>query len=448
MRTGLPNQDSIGTYRDEARNRAIVVVSDGHGSARHFRSDTGSQLAVEAAISVLREVSLPLSEEEVRALSTPIVAAWRTSVRAHLAEHPFEAADWKHVPDAEREQVKVAVTENPVVAYGATLLTALADGANLLFLQLGDGDILCISSDGAVTRPMHEDSRLIANQTTSLCQNEAPENFRHAQIHADEDTLPELILLSSDGYSNSFSTDADFLQVGSDYLNLLRQFGAEKVVAQLAHILSEASRKGSGDDITLGMLDRLGGPVAADAPPEVDAKKQSQPKPESQAKSEAKSQPQSQPAAPNPVQLDETVPRLQRKIHGYRIALVAAILIAASGIALAYWRPPMVAALFPRAGGRRSPALRLPGGARVALKAGTVLSAEQLQLDAPYEGPVLEVASSDAGLILRNRSGKAWRAAGPGGVESPHSLGARDSVPAVIGERVFFGAVQLLIVSD
>jgi hypothetical protein len=177
LRTGLPNQDSIGTWWDEPRSRAIVVVSDGHGSARHFRSDTGSRLAVEAAMSVLREVSLPLSEAEAHALSSPIVLAWRTSVKAHLAEHPFEAADWQHVPDAELEQVQAALAENPVVAYGATLLTVLAAGADLLFLQLGDGDILCVGDDGTATRPMNEDSRLIANQTTSLCQNEAPERW-------------------------------------------------------------------------------------------------------------------------------------------------------------------------------------------------------------------------------------------------------------------------------
>jgi len=432
LRSGLPNQDSLGTWWDEPRGRAVVVVSDGHGSARHFRSDTGSRLAVEAAMSVLREMPLPVSEAEARALGGPIVEAWRASVQAHLAVHPFEAADWRHVPDAEREQVQAAVAENPVVAYGATLLAVLASGADLLFLQLGDGDILCVGNDGTAARPMNEDSRLIANQTTSLCQSEASENFRYAQIHADGDTLPVLILLSSDGYSNSFSTDADFLQVGSDYLNLLRQFGAEKVEAQLEHILSEASRKGSGDDITLGMLERLGGPVAAGPPPAAE----SQPEPQAQAGN-------SPPAVP----VEGTAPRRQRVIHGYRAALITAILLVAAGIALAWWRPPAVAALFHGGAGHGAPVLRLPGGERVALKAGTVLSAEQLRLKPPFEGPVLEVASSDAGLVLRNRSGREWRAAGPNGAE-PRSVGVRDSVPARNGERVFFGAVQLLIVSD
>ena len=127
-------------------------------------------------------------------MGRPIVETWREHVKSHLAEHPFAAADWEHVPDAEREDVEAAVADNPVVAYGATLLAVLAAGPDLLFLQLGDGDILCVADDGAATRPMTEDSRLIANQTTSLCQNEAPENFRYAQIHADGPSLPKLIL--------------------------------------------------------------------------------------------------------------------------------------------------------------------------------------------------------------------------------------------------------------
>jgi len=310
------------------------------------------------------------------------------------------------------------------------LLAAVAVGPDLLFLQLGDGDILCVHDDGATSRPMKEDSRLIANQTTSLCQNEAPENFRYAQIHADGGPSATLILLSSDGYSNSFSSDEDFLQVGSDYLELLRQFGAEKVLAQLEHILSEASRKGSGDDITLGMLQRTAGAVEA-------AVEQPAMTPQSQPRSE----PQPEPPGGG------SAPRREPMLHTSKLALVALILLAAAGIALACWRPPAVAALFRSMAGHRAPALRLPGGEQVALKAGTVLSAAQLRLKPPFDGPVLEVVSSNQGLLLRNRSGREWSAAGPKGAE-PRQIGIRDSVPARNGERVFFGEVQLVVVSD
>jgi len=502
LRSGLPNQDSLGAWSGESGGRAVVVVSDGHGSARHFRSDTGSRLGVDAAMSVLRGMALPIGEAEARALGRPIVETWREHVKSHLAEHPFAAADWEHVPDAEREDVEAAVADNPVVAYGATLLAVLAAGPDLLFLQLGDGDILCVADDGATTRPMTEDSRLIANQTTSLCQNEAPENFRYAQIHADGPSLPKLILLSSDGYSNSFTSDDDFLQVGADYLKLMLQFGAEKVEAQLEHILSEASRKGSGDDITLGILERLGDAVEVPAPEPAVASQRSKPtselrpkdvgtapappvtsrsKPASGLRSKdigtapapaatSRSKPRSalQPqaldggTAPEPVGTSQsrpgsalqpqaldggTAPRLQSVLHKYKVPLVALILLAAAGIALAYWRPPAIAALFRSAARRRGPALRLPGGEQVPLKAGTVLSAAQLRLEPPFDGPVLEVASSEKGLILRNRSGREWSAAGPDGADA-RKIGIHDSIPARNGERVILGAVQLVVVSD
>ena len=55
-RSGLPNQDAI-LWRPEtgAGPLLIVAVSDGHGSAKYFRSHEGSRLAVETATSVLQD---------------------------------------------------------------------------------------------------------------------------------------------------------------------------------------------------------------------------------------------------------------------------------------------------------------------------------------------------------------------------------------------------------
>ncbi|HEX3746243.1 MAG TPA: PP2C family serine/threonine-protein phosphatase [Bryobacteraceae bacterium] len=468
FRSGLPNQDSLGIWSDDSHSRAIVVVSDGHGSARHFRSDQGSHLATEAAISVLKGVSFPISEDEARALSRPIVDAWRTAVKAHLAEHPFVNADYQHVPAGEREQVDAAIAENPVVAYGATLLATLATDTDLLFLQLGDGDILCIGNEGATTRPMKEDGRLIANQTTSLCQNEAPDNFRVALLHAADTPLPVLILMSSDGYSNSFHTDEDFLQVGTDYLALLRQYGADKVEAQLEHILSEASRQGSGDDITLGMLERTAGATPAVVAP-------TRPAVAEPAVTSKSAPPQSQPVAtaraPLPVIGKGTAAgdgeqRLRRNLMTYRVALAAVILLAAAGIALAWYRPPQLVNLFHKAApeqpasaktapAKTAPApvaarpvlaLQLPDGEHVTLKTG-ILNATQLRLKPPYHGAVLEVESEGQDLLLRNRSGKEWSAAGPED-DKPHSLDIHETVPVRKGQRVFLGAVALLVIPD
>jgi len=125
----------------------------------------------------------------------------------------------------------------------------------ILYLQLGDGDILTVSERGEVTRPLPDDTRLFADQTTSLCIPEAWRDFR-IRFQGLTGAPPALILLSTDGYANSFVNEAAFLQVGGDIWDLLRAQGLEQVQASLVGWLTEASEKGSGDDITLALLCR------------------------------------------------------------------------------------------------------------------------------------------------------------------------------------------------
>ncbi len=127
-----------------------------------------------------------------------------------------------------------------------------------LVVQVGDGDVLFVADDGKVTRPVPGDSRLLAGETTSLSAAAAARDFRSALIPL-RDGAPALILVSTDGYANSFADDAGFLQVGSDLLNILRAQGLDEVTANLDGWLAEASEQGSGDDVTLGLLYRCHG---------------------------------------------------------------------------------------------------------------------------------------------------------------------------------------------
>jgi hypothetical protein len=148
------------------------------------------------------------------------------------------------------------VAGNPLLAYGATSLTVAVEESFVLYLQLGDGEILNVSATGEVTRALPEDERLFANETTSLCTRDAEKNFRvRLQTLAGEP--PALILLSTDGYVNSFSDSAGFLKVGSDLLEMLRADGFDPINASLKGWLEEATRSGSGDDCTLGLICRM-----------------------------------------------------------------------------------------------------------------------------------------------------------------------------------------------
>jgi serine/threonine protein phosphatase PrpC len=265
LRTGLPNQDNWKTWLDQdgGAASAVLAVADGHGSHRHFRSHLGSQFAVATAVSLLRDFVKTTSDAEADGLEKAatkdmprlLVDGWHAAVTAHFEKNPFTEAELKTVADTEGEEAKQQVSRNPGLAYGATLLAVTATQNWILYLQLGDGDILTVNETGETSRPLPEDSRLMANQTTSLCQPEAWNDFR-ARLVKDVGTPPALVLLSTDGYSNSFRSEEDFLLIGRDYLEMIRERGVEPMKEELPAILEEASKKGSGDDITLGILRR------------------------------------------------------------------------------------------------------------------------------------------------------------------------------------------------
>jgi hypothetical protein len=143
------------------------------------------------------------------------------------------------------------LTRRPEVAYGSTLLAVAATARWIAYLQLGDGDILAVDEKGTTSRPVPGDPKLIGNRTSSLCQEDAAGQLR-VRV---ESEMPALITLSTDGYANGFQTDADFLQIGPDYLQMV-QSERDGLGERLPAILGEATRQGSCDDITLILLVR------------------------------------------------------------------------------------------------------------------------------------------------------------------------------------------------
>lgn len=251
LRAQKPNQDAIAWYPHAGAGPPLILaVADGHGSDKHFRSDIGAQLATKTAVDVLREFleHRPKDRElslMMERLPAAIELQWKQAVRDHLRANPV--GDGSDEPAA-------TISEHPAryIAYGTTLLSVLVTQDFIVYLQLGDGDILTVLPNGDVKRAIKPDPNLIANQTTSLCLPEARKYFRK-QVQTIAADPPALVILSTDGYANSFE-DADFLKTGSDYLDLIRTEGVEHVNGHLKRWLSETTAKGSGDDITVGIV--------------------------------------------------------------------------------------------------------------------------------------------------------------------------------------------------
>lgn len=260
-RLSLPNQDHFGVSNGEV---LIVAVSDGHGSAKCFRSHWGSEFAVDATIDVFRRFfagdwsgTSVADRKRVIESRIPIelTRAWQEKVSAHHALLPFTTQELERLEANDGAEAIRRINENPSVAYGATIIAVVISNEMQVYLQNGDGDVLIVDDYGCVSRPVAGDERLFANETTSLSSKTAWNDFR-GTVKPTPHNLPTLVLIGTDGYSNSFKDDASFLKAGTDFLELLRsEGGVDDVQNHLEEWLSESSRM-SGDDVTLCLLYR------------------------------------------------------------------------------------------------------------------------------------------------------------------------------------------------
>ena len=260
-RRGSPNQDAIHWLPQSSKGSPLIlVVADGHGSQRSFRSERGARLAVLTAAEVIGDFlagqtqSMSATRRAAEEwLPVALVRRWLDAVAADLAAHPLSTEELDLLGTHPVRAAGQEGSANLHVAYGTTLLaTAVADGF-ILYLQLGDGEILTVSPEGDVLRPLPKDERLFANETTSLCSEDAWRDFRVC-FQVFTNAPPALILLSTDGYPNSFRDEQGFLKVGSDILEMIRTVGLDKVNEQIPSWLTESTNAGSGDDVTLGLI--------------------------------------------------------------------------------------------------------------------------------------------------------------------------------------------------
>jgi hypothetical protein len=238
-RSGLPLQDAIRWLPGCGIGPSVALaIADGHGSTPSFRSDTGAALAVETATAVMedfRQLNSRLRLQDIARLRTTVkeeiprelVGKWRVAVRHHLDENPFSSRALEQV-DTAGCSARREVETNPFLAYGSTLLGALLTNVFLLYFQLGDGDILLVSEAGEVTQPWPRDKRLLGVETTSLCIPDSWSDVRIGFHPASYHSLA-LMLLSTDGYANSFREERGFLRVGRDILKIIQSYGMQRV---------------------------------------------------------------------------------------------------------------------------------------------------------------------------------------------------------------------------
>ena len=250
IRSGKECQDSLKKLQKDP-NTVILAVADGHGSDASPYSKAGSHAAVNVFCKILGDyldtyAGQPemlftfLKREGDTKIAREIDAEWKRRV---LRLHTKQKRD---IPrDAENDPDKEAVYR----MYGSTLLGLVLTEEFLFAFQLGDGDIIKVSETGIYH--IIEGDKILGTETHSLCK---AESWRKAvtfiQKQKEDEQLPVMYMLSSDGLANSYKNDEEFQKTCRDYYTLLSEHGVKAVSDNLKAWLQETSELGCGDDIT------------------------------------------------------------------------------------------------------------------------------------------------------------------------------------------------------
>jgi serine/threonine protein kinase len=261
---GLANRDAIGWLPEGGKSQQIILVlADGQDKASATQSDKGSKVAVEETLLVLKEFLSSCENVQnfsqikriAEELPKLILRKWKESVKNLIdssATSKDEIKTWLINNNYANQQNGA---DSYLLAYDTTMAAVVINSAFTLYLQLGMGcNILVVSEQGKIYKPSETVSEI--TKKSSFCSLDAKNAFM-TRFQVVTTSPPALILLASNGYSQSFRTEKDFLQVGEDILQIIRAEGLEKVSSSLKDWLRESAYTSKGDDSSLGIIYRV-----------------------------------------------------------------------------------------------------------------------------------------------------------------------------------------------
>ena len=244
-------QDYSASYFDD--KCSIAIVCDGHGGDDYMRSAYGSKFAAEVSLDNIKAFVSGVDTEKLsrnpdktlNILKASIINGWNNAVHNHFESNPFTDVELSGISEKARKRyIQQGKIES---AYGTTLI-AVARTDNYWFgLHIGDGKCVAINNESSFAQPIPWDEKCFLNATTSICDSDALERFRH--YYSNE--LPAAVFVGSDGIDDCFNNEEQF---NNFYKTILYSFGTsefDSAVQDLRDFLPRLSQKGSGDDVSI-----------------------------------------------------------------------------------------------------------------------------------------------------------------------------------------------------
>ena len=261
-------QDSSVSW--QGKKYSAVILSDGHGGEKYFRSAKGSEIAcvvgkevISSFMESVRKNDLynlfvgknTKRDEMLFWLERAVIQRWNEEIAADLSVRPFEA-DERFI--ALNDEDKKSVIKTPAKAYGATFIAAVVSDNYLFVLKLGDGNVCLINSGKPQlfygSTDELKDDNLQFNLTTSLCGSDADKQFRHCFMNLHNDKSFGGLILTTDGIINSYTNEQAYLDFIGNIFCGYKEESVKSARAELAEFLPRLSEKGSGDDLSVGVI--------------------------------------------------------------------------------------------------------------------------------------------------------------------------------------------------
>ena len=259
---------------------SIAVVCDGHGGERYFRSDVGAKMAAEVTIECVNEFlaecskdlfsDIPFTQKEsleteingglmlksskqdvaIRQLFSSIIYRWRQRILEHSATHPLSDLEKTSLKpeyiDAYNHQDSLEKN------YGCTLMCYVYTNLYWMAFHIGDGKCICFDKNGNYMEPIPWDERCFLNKTTSLCDENAIDEFRYC--YCGDGTYPVAIFLGSDGIDDSFGETTNLVNFYAQIIKKLANSSVEEAQIELEDTLPKLSKIGSQDDMSVACI--------------------------------------------------------------------------------------------------------------------------------------------------------------------------------------------------
>ena len=229
---------------------SIVAVADGHGSSACPYSKYGSAMAVNTFCYIIRriydscegnlaKVLSYLNQDGEIKVAQAIDLEWKKRV---LKSHTRSKRD-NPVRDNGRKD-KNAIYKQ----YGTTLLGLFISPDFVYAFQLGDGDMVLVNKE--IIEPIIYADKILGVETHSLSKEHSWESSLSSILRLDTIDKPAILMLSTDGFSNSYLNDDEYRKACKDYFDLICEHGTYEIAKHLESWLDDTSKYGCGDDIT------------------------------------------------------------------------------------------------------------------------------------------------------------------------------------------------------